>query len=186
MISLTTALTYGASAIYACTALICVMAGQSVQGPKGRSAAARWWMLIAAFFCFLIVSRMLQLESGAQIFLRDLLRTDGEYGARRDFQAPFAAMAVIVIAGMAVWAIWPMVHSGTSRRAQLIGWARLGVVAMVGLIGLRTISFHPVDALLYHGPHLNWIIDIGSSALVGGSAWQFRQISLQSAPAIRR
>ena len=56
-------------------------------------------------------------------------------------------------------------------RERALATAHLAAAAMLGLIAIRLISFHPVDSLLYGGMRLNWWIDIGLSLLVGGAAW---------------
>ena len=44
---------------------------------------------------------------------------------------------------------------------------------MIGLVALRLVSFHATDALLYAPLRLNWVLDIGLTLIVAGSAWAF-------------
>ncbi|MCX7863577.1 MAG: hypothetical protein N2423_00850 [Novosphingobium sp.] len=90
-------------------------------------------------------------------------------------------IAILVAAGIAVFAsrITGKI-SGLQQGVQMrvtgvaIRWALLGISVMLGVMMLRLISFHATDALLYRGPiRLNWILDIGATALTGWAAIRY-------------
>lgn len=43
-------------------------------------------------------------------------------------------------------------------------------MAMMMLLGLRIVSLHQIDQLLYGPKKLNWLVDIGASLLAMGAA----------------
>ena len=57
---------------------------------------------------------------------------------------------------------------GRRNIAVAIGIASCGV--MLAIIALRMISLHAMDRLLYGPLKLNWVGDLGASALVLGAA----------------
>jgi hypothetical protein len=155
-----------AAAIYGVVGMACAIAAwvDSRRQPADRGPVI--WMAIGLLFIVLAASRLLELEDHLRMALRSWLVANGEYGNRRAIQGPIAA---VVLAGLGVWAMVGLMRfqpsfRASDRRAQL--WARRAAVAMIVLVGLRLVSYHPVDALLYAPVHLNWAIDIGASMTV--------------------
>jgi len=69
---------------------------------------------------------------------------------------------------------WGLGLRGRRNVARLA--AVLAACAMLFLMALRAISLHPIDALLYGPLKLNWIVDLGASFLVLGSAIHYTRI----------
>lgn len=167
-----------ASFCYVVVTALCGHAALQVRGLgdyPGRQKAISSWALCGTLFLILSVMRALNLEEVLRDLLRESLLLAGDYRERRDLQAPLAAAAVVVtlvFAGLAFRA------GGDRRRRSTIAVraARLASVGMIGLLGLRLISLHAVDRLLYRGPHLNWLFDIGATLCVGGAAWIYPQL----------
>ncbi len=167
--------------LYLFVAMMCgaawrVSVRQGMSVPHGRA-----WFLIALFFCLLIASRLLGLEDMLRDVMRDLLRSQGAYEGRTYWQLP----AVIALFAIAVCALGLIARQGlhatpaavSSGANRMLMTAQLAAFAMLLLVGLRTISLHSVDAMLYSGPiRLNWILDIGASLLVAGCAVRFAVI----------
>ncbi len=146
-----------------------------------RVSQARAWRLMAVFFGLLIASRLLGLEDMLRDVMRDLLRSQGAYEGRSFWQLP----AVIALLAIAAITVGLMARQGFRAKSgavsvsayRMLLTAQLSAFAMLLLIGLRIISLHSVDALLYGGPiKLNWIMDIGASLLVAGCAARYATI----------
>lgn len=138
--------------------------------PSLRRRQARWhvwgWSAMAVLFVTLAAFRVFALEELLREELRDLLRGRGAYDDRRAIQGPiFAALFVSAAFLGGFWAV---------RTARTISGRRN--IAMAIAIGcgctlillnmLRIVSLHSVDTLLYGPLKLNWVIDLGASALV--------------------
>jgi divalent metal cation (Fe/Co/Zn/Cd) transporter len=126
----------------------------------------RVWLFVIVLFIVLTALRGLGLEDMWQSELRAMMRADGAYQDRREFQRPLAAI-VVAFGGIAafIWAYRGFRNVRGRRNVAAMVAAASGTV-MIALVALRMISLHPVDALLYGPVKLNWIIDIGSSLIV--------------------
>jgi len=102
--------------------------------------------------------------------------TGDHYAERRAFQSAIVAAILFVGAMLAGWRYYRVVRMIRGRRNIATTIARGCALAMI-LLALRLISLHAIDAMLYAGPvRLNWIIDIGASLLVMGSAIAYWRI----------
>ncbi len=164
-------LNLAASFLYLCVALLCARASIAARRTGGRHAS--FWTFAAALFLALIVWRELAVEEHLRAMIRDLLRSDGVYADRRTFQRPLAAallIGLIAVTALA-WRFRPAMSM--ARPSEAVRWAITGILLMSGLILLRLTSFHQMDAFLYGPLRLNWLVDIGSSTLVGIASWRF-------------
>lgn len=164
-------LNLAASFLYLCIALLCARASVAARRAGGRHAF--FWTFATALFLALIAWRALAVEEHLRAMLRDLLRSDGVYADRRTIQRPVAAALLIGL--VAVTALAWRFRPGMSmaRPSEAVRWAITGILLMSSLILLRVTSFHQLDAFLYGPLRLNWLVDIGSSALVGFASWRF-------------
>ncbi|MBB3860410.1 drug/metabolite transporter (DMT)-like permease [Novosphingobium hassiacum] len=139
------------------------------------------WGLVAAFFVMLAILRGSGLEAAATSAMRDAFMQDGLYEQRRDVQRPLAALAVVLISGALALFYFKRPRSqgkrGVGRREWPRFWAMVGVILMCGVVLMRLISFHELDRYLYGPVRANWILDVGSSAIVVLAAFRFRQAS---------
>lgn len=122
------------------------------------------WRAIALLFAGLAAWRIGYGEAVVQGWVRDAAQAAGSYELRRDWQAPVTAL--VLLAG-AIWALWLIIAPPAER---LLRWSRFASLALLAYSGLRLMSFHPVDALIYRGPgpfHFNHAIDLGLAAFVG-------------------
>lgn len=151
-----------ASVAYLTAVAASLMAARVAHFRERPQAILREWLIVAGFFVFLIAIRFANLEERAREGLRLAVRGAGDYGERREFQAPLAS-ATIVLAAIVValaWRTWPA--KAFSRERRLVMIARLAMLGYAPLYMLRIISFHTTDHLLYAGPlRLNWLIDAG-------------------------
>ena len=136
------------------------------------------WALIAGFFVLLAVLRGSGLEVAFTSAIRHNLMQDGLYENRRELQRPLAALAVVLIsATLAFFFVKRPKRHGrapVSKRAWARFWALIGVTLMCGVVLMRLISFHELDRYLYGPVRMNWVLDIGSSALIAFAALRFR------------
>lgn len=168
-------LTLAGSTIYLTVAAICVLAF-IYAFKRDRPMAERCaWLFAGGCFIVLALMRILGIEEILRDLLRQTLLANGTYTMRRTIQGPIAATAILTLFAILFGAsgAW---RPSRSRLDNAVRWGRLGLTTMAMLVALRLISFHPVDALLYKGPHLNWLIDIGSSLVVAMAGWQYTRL----------
>ena len=139
------------------------------------------WIMLAGLFAMLMVARWYNVEELIRTELRESLRASASYDARRKFQQPIAASLVVFAAAACFWWAYRTARSIVGRRniAVMVGLAAGG--CMVVLIALRMVSLHFIDALLYGPLKLNWIADLGLSAMLAGAAIYYIRI-LRSSP----
>ncbi len=150
---------------YGFVAVICGIAC-FVSTTFGRPSWHRWaWAALFCFFCVLLAMRVLDLEELSRDLMRDQLRSLGAYEGRRETQSLLAVGLSIVVISLSVFAVRRGWHKPSSRLEICLRLALLAAFVMVALIGLRLISLHSIDAILY-GMRLNWVIDLGSATTV--------------------
>ncbi|WP_421883296.1 hypothetical protein [Novosphingobium sp.] len=166
-----------AAAFYIVTAILALRAAGAAQAGRG---APRWhrtvWIVAIALFVGCAASRLLGIEEGARQLLRGELRDEHIYAERREYQAAIAS-GIIIAAGIAsVVGAAKLIRSGVLRSSGLSRIALMAGLACAGmalLIVVRVVSLHMLDVLLYRGPRLNWIIDIGATVMTGALAWLY-------------
>lgn len=137
----------------------------------------RTWIFAAALFLAIATLRVFAVEDALREMLRLSLRTGDHYAERRGFQSAIVAAILFVGAMLAGWRYYRVARMIRGRRNIATTIARGCALAMILLLALRLISLHAIDAMLYAGPvRLNWIIDIGASLLVMGSAIAYWRI----------
>lgn len=167
------------------------LAGKAGMAANQRAKGARvpgWhtgvWLAVSVLFLALAVSRYFGLEESLRIWLRSGLQAEGVYDTRRDMQSVLASLAIVagtigVTAGFAL-----MLRSRVLQRAglsRIVAVAGLAGAAMVMLVVVRIVSLHMLDMLLYRGPRMNWIVDIGSTATVAVAAVRYWRMPLHTA-----
>jgi hypothetical protein len=159
-----------AAGLYAVIIVACCVA--AVTALRLRQLPQHWrvWAMIALVFVVLAAFRLFGIEEILREALRDLLRADASYAGRRALQRPLAAAALCGIGLVAAFMLWRDYRRVKGRRNTALKVAKVCAMAMVLLMMLRVISLHQIDSLLYGPLKLNWVIDIGASALVLGSA----------------
>jgi len=155
-----------AACFYAAVAASCLLALASAI----RRRQARWhvsgWSAIALLFVALALMRVFAVEDLLREELRSMLRGQGAYDDRHEFQGPIIAALCVTAAFLGgFWAYrTSRTISGRRNIAAVIAVACGGVLIFLNL--LRIVSLHSVDQLLYGPLKLNWVIDLGASAVV--------------------
>lgn len=147
--------------LYLLVVLTALIAWQTAQRHGRSRSHSAHWIIVAIGFAGLMLIRIGELEVAARRWLRGSLESGGLYAERWEFQAPLAGIAICASAALTVYAVraWPGPHS---RSALLVWISRLALLGFVPLFGLRLVSLHTTDQLLYAGPvRLNWVIDGG-------------------------
>ena len=166
-----------AALFYAVTA---ILAARAAMIARSSADAAQWhqrvWLVAVVLFVVCALSRLFGLEEGLRLMLRGELREERIYDVRREYQAAIAS-AIIIVAGLATFAgAARVIASGVLRaggRTRIALAAGCACAAMALLIVIRIVSLHMLDVLIYRGPRLNWIVDIGSTVIVGTLAWLY-------------
>lgn len=155
-----------ASGLYASVVLACLAAAFTARGSRQLHGHVWTWLLLALFFALLVALRLLDIEEIVRNGLREAMRADGSYGARRGFQTPIVA-AILAIAGTGgLVLLYRLSRNVKGRRNKARTVAMVAALAMLFLMTLRMISLHAVDALLYGPIKINWLVDLGSSLTV--------------------
>lgn len=157
-----------AVAIYAAVCMICA-AAHYLSARRGASAdVRRVFAFAAATFAVMVVLRAFGIETIIHYALKNALTNAGEYSQRRSFQAPVVVVGLMVIFAYAFFKAYRLMQPrGGDHRANMASVASLG---MIGLVFVRTASWHTTDVMLYGTLHLNWLLDLGFTLTVGISA----------------
>lgn len=139
----------------------------------GRHAAAlirdtKAWSAVCCSFGIFFFMRVLQVEDRFRSIARGWLMEEHGYSKRWDWQAPAAALLVLVISA-ALFVIWLRRGQRRERNPRLPMALRLALGAvgtMIVLIMLRLVSLHAIDTILYRGPRLNWVLDTANTVTV--------------------
>ena len=132
----------------------------------GRRRARFNWIAVAVVVVVLAVWRLTNGEAVVQDFARTWARNSGVYDDRHSVQVPVTLGAVLMIAAL-IWLARRSSGAGSSGKALSVA------LIMVVFTAVRATSLHAVDALLYESVglvHVNYLIDLGLTALVAGLA----------------
>lgn len=156
-------------ALYVLAAACCLVAGAAERrATRSNRAALAWWLLAAAVLV-LGLGRELDLGSAITERGRSWARSQGWYPDRRSLQR--RADLAVLLAG-AVLILVLLAAFRRNARTSLPAFCVL--VLLATFVGIRAISYHDVDQLLYnhpwHGLRLNTAIEIGLTLGMAGSA----------------
>jgi hypothetical protein len=163
-------LSLGAAGLYALVLGVCLLAAATATGQRQPFAHRRTWVLIAFAFGLFALLRIAGFEEMLRGLLRSELRLDGGYDQRRALQRPLAFAVSAVVGAMFAWGLWRQWRAAQGRRNMALFVAFAALTMMVMLLGLRIVSLHQIDVLLYGPAKLNWVIDIGASVTVLAAA----------------
>lgn len=125
----------------------------------------------------LFISRLFGTEEKLRTAARVALQAQHQYFERWDLQAPIAAAVVVLLGCLGL--VFYLTH-GLERKIGRLGQAMIvadaGGFALCGLVLLRMTSLHAVDAILFRGPHLNWVIDFGGTIAIAWAAMRYRKL----------
>lgn len=163
-------LSIGAMLFYCLTVIGCWTACANAINMKQQAWHWRCWLLLGVIFCVLIASRFYGLEEALRADLRSKLRAHDMIDGRNAWQGWLIAAALAAIAASGLIIAYKMSRQLQGRRNIAVALAGAGCAIMLATIVLRSISLHAMDRLLYGPLKLNWVGDLGASALVLGAA----------------
>ena len=135
---------------YALVAAVCLLAYVRERQMRRRAPSHLWpvfWLLTAALLLAMGIARLTELSSLVAEAGRSEARETGWYEARRPVQATAVgalATAWLVMVFLVIWRV-------PQRRRRYVPTA-LAVLTLVCFAGIRAISLHHVDTLLYNRP----------------------------------
>lgn len=169
-----------AVAVYLAAAALAARACIAARNGRHRRRVPGWhsgvWLAVAVVFVLVAISRQFGIEESLRIWLRSGLRAEGVYESRQGFQSVLASVVIVAAALAATGGFALMLRSRVLQHAglsRIVAVAGLAVAAMIVLIVLRLVSLHMLDVLLFRGPRLNWMIDIGSTVVAGAAALRY-------------
>jgi multidrug transporter EmrE-like cation transporter len=165
-----------ATATYLLVAGLCAQAFVTGRRLDQMNRQSLWWAVFAVLFVLLAALRLSGLEEYVRNETRSILRKDGIYEMRRDVQAPLSVIAILCCTALVALMVRSHLRMRVGTPYRIIAYARFAAACLCGLVVLRVISFHAIDALLYGPLKLNWVIDIGSSLVIGLCAYRFGRI----------
>jgi hypothetical protein len=148
----------------------CLFAAVTAGQYRQPFAHSRTWVMIAILFGVLALMRIVNAEDVLRDLLREVLRAEGGYAGRRDFQRTVLIVVIIAFIGLFLFGLWRQWRAAHGRRNMALFAAYAAVAIMLFLMALRIISLHQVDWILYGPTKLNWLVDIGSSLTVLAAA----------------
>lgn len=163
-------LSLSAAGLYLLVMAVCLGAAMVASRHRQSPNHARTWLVIGLAFALLAAMRITGLEEIVRDLFRDVLRVEGTYADRRSIQRPLAVAVIFGVMGLAAWVLYRQSRRARGRRDLALLAAVASVILMLLLLGLRIVSLHQLDRLLYGPLKLNWVTDIGASLLTMGAA----------------
>jgi hypothetical protein len=165
-----------AAAFYGVVVFACLLAVAAAIARRQVRWHVLGWTALALLFVAFAAMRAFAIEELLREELRLLLRAEGTYDDRRALQGPI--FAVLFVTAAAIGGVWTFHISRTIRGRRNIA-AMIAIASgssLVFLLLLRIVSLHSVDLLLYGPLKLNWVIDLGASAIVLASGFMYWRI----------
>ena len=159
-----------AAAFYALVLAASLFACRAGQVQRQQSWQVLSWAAIAAFFFLMALSRVLNIEEALRADLRAWLQVQDLREGRRSYQGAVIAVVLALFAAFGLYTAYHVSRRISGRRNIAVAVAIASCGVMVGIIAMRSISLHAMDTLLYGPLKLNWIGDLGASAVVLGAA----------------
>lgn len=165
-------------AAYGLTAVLCLVAalkggaGASGDESGGARSQRRLWLGISAVMAFLCLNKQLDLQSLLTNIGRIVANRGGWYDGRRTIQFWF-----VVAVGLASVAAFVFLVRKTRSIFRGRAWLLLGLSMLLLFVVMRAASFHHVGEFLEKrvlGLKMNWLLELGSIALVAVSAVRVR------------
>ncbi|MXO70366.1 hypothetical protein [Alteraurantiacibacter buctensis] len=159
--------------------LIAVTAGFALRIALARKQQpwhGQIWLFLLVLFVLLALARYFNAEEMLRNHLRQTLWSNGIFDHRREYQRPVVAAVLVAAAAVGFLAWHPLAGGLPGRRNVAVALALAGGVGMLFLTGLRHVSLHAVDALLYGPAKLNIVFEGGIALLVGMAAVRYIRI----------
>jgi hypothetical protein len=131
---------------YVMAAAFALVAGVNDVRSRGRDAG--WWPIVwfgsAVILLAMAVARAIELGRLVPNLGRQRARSEGWYAQRRDVQEMMiVAIAIVSMIALAIAIVW-LRSNGRRYLPEVVS-----VLALLGFAGVRLVSLHQVDVLLY-------------------------------------
>jgi O-antigen ligase len=171
-------LSLGAAALYIVILAVCLLAAATARRQRQPFAHRRTWVVVGLVFGALALMRVAGFEELVRELFRSELRLEGGYDQRRALQRPLAIAIIAIVSACFAWGLWAQWRASQGRRNMALFVAFAALATMVMLVGLRILSLHQIDVLLYGPAKLNWVIDTGASlAVLAAAVFYIRLVS---------
>jgi hypothetical protein len=155
-----------AAAFYGAVVVSCVLALTAAHDRRQIRWHVTGWSVLALLFIILAAMRIFAIEDILREGMRLLLRAEGSYDSRRSVQGPIFATFFLIAAAIGAFWFYRVTRTIRGRRNIAAMLAIASGCSLVFLLVLRIVSLHAMDELLYGPLKLNWVVDLGSSAVV--------------------
>ncbi len=162
-------LSLAAAGLYAIVVIACLIALARTRRIGHPVWHARSWAVLALLFIFLLSMRVTGIEETLRDSVRAVLRAEGAFEERRDFQRIVVGALFLIGAAGGFWLFYKASKGAKQRLDRVVQVAVGAGLVMGGLIALRLVSLHSIDRLLYGALKLNWVTDIGTSLTILGA-----------------
>ncbi|KPP94392.1 hypothetical protein [Erythrobacter sp. HL-111] len=156
-------LSLAASALYAIVIAASLVAAFAARARRQRSWHLAAWLGLAVLFAALVLLRVFTVEEFLRGELRAFLVEQEMVNQRRSVQGLFVAAVLLFAAAAAFLGARRAASRLRGRRDRAVGAALAAGVFLTLLVGLRVISLHATDRLLFGPLKLNWIGDLGAT-----------------------
>ncbi len=160
-----------AAGLYTVIVPLCLYAAMVARRSSQPQVQFWIWGLIGLSFGAFALMRIVGAEDWLRMMLRSQLSNEGIYETRRSFQRPLVVVMMFMFTALMLWGLaWHYRAAVNGRRNTALFIALVAVATMLFVMGLRIISLHQVDWVLYGPAKLNWFLDIGASLTVAAAA----------------
>lgn len=128
-----------------------------------RGEATVWWLFTLALVA-LGINKQLDLQTALTEIGRILARGEGWYEERREIQADFVGLVVLIGSVSMLFMVWITRFMPSATRTAVAGGA-----ALVTFVVVRAASFHHVDRFIGRrvlGVKFNWALEIGGISVI--------------------
>lgn len=135
---------------YGLAAAICLLGWRRERGAAAVGTQTAWpalWLSLAAMLAVLVLVRAAHLQHVFTDLGREEARESGLYDVRRLFQVTLLGGLAAAWCGAVTVAAWRV----PARRRRYLP-AIVAAAAIIGFAGVRAVSLHHIDAVLYNHP----------------------------------
>jgi hypothetical protein len=160
-------------AAYFTVAVMCLRQASAFRFRRGDRGRLIFWTALAGLLVLLGVNKQLDLQTALTLTGRRIAIAQGWYEHRRAVQLVF--VGIVAISGAVGFTLmWKLVRAhGREVRVALAGF-----LLLLCFVVVRAASFHHFDNVINFrmgGVRMNWVLELGSIAVIAAGASKARQ-----------